>query len=165
MSTSIVYNKISKHFNFQGVIVEACGSKAKLIRRRIKRLGFFTVFGQICFKCLIVPFLKVFSKKRRSEIIKEYDLNDDPNYLNDKNCIEVESVNDDKCIDALKRFNPDLVIVNGTKIISEKVLNSIDAIFINMHAGITPKYRGAHGAYWALYNKDLHAMPVPSLMF
>ena len=23
-----------------------------------------------------------------------------------------------------------------------------------MHAGITPKYRGVHGTYWALYNKD-----------
>jgi methionyl-tRNA formyltransferase len=24
-----------------------------------------------------------------------------------------------------------------------------------MHAGITPKYRGTHGAYWALYNNDM----------
>jgi folate-dependent phosphoribosylglycinamide formyltransferase PurN len=44
--------------------------------------------------------------------------------------------------------------VNGTRIISKEVLNCVDAVFINMHAGITPKYRGAHGAYWALYNKD-----------
>ena len=25
---------------------------------------------------------------------------------------------------------------------------------INMHAGITPKYRGSHGGYWAVVNDD-----------
>ena len=24
-----------------------------------------------------------------------------------------------------------------------------------MHVGITPHYRGSHGGYWALYNKDV----------
>src|SRR5438093_9923670 len=46
------------------------------------------------------------------------------------------------------------VVVNGTRIISEAVLTASDAVFINMHAGITPKYRGVHGGYWALYNGD-----------
>ncbi|MEO6540561.1 MAG: formyltransferase family protein, partial [Ferruginibacter sp.] len=29
-----------------------------------------------------------------------------------------------------------------------------NAVFINMHVGITPWYRGSHGGYWALYNND-----------
>ena len=33
-------------------------------------------------------------------------------------------------------------------------MNCVNAKFINLHAGITPKYRGSHGAYWALYNND-----------
>ena len=33
-------------------------------------------------------------------------------------------------------------------------MNSTNAIFINSHLGITPKYRGVHGGYWALINDD-----------
>lgn len=51
-------------------------------------------------------------------------------------------------------INPDIVLVNGTRIISSKVLGSTNAVFINMHTGITPKYRGVHGGYWALANND-----------
>jgi folate-dependent phosphoribosylglycinamide formyltransferase PurN len=55
----------------------------------------------------------------------------------------------------LKAINPDLVIVNGTRIISKKVLSSINSKFVNIHVGITPKYRGVHGTYWALVNNDV----------
>jgi methionyl-tRNA formyltransferase len=36
------------------------------------------------------------------------------------------------------------------------VLNCVPAVFINIHAGITPMYRGVHGGYWALveHNKE-----------
>lgn len=42
------------------------------------------------------------------------------------------------------------MVVNGTRIIGQKTLRSVDAIFVNMHAGITPAFRGAHGGYWAM---------------
>jgi methionyl-tRNA formyltransferase len=34
------------------------------------------------------------------------------------------------------------------------VLDAVNCKFINIHAGITPKYRGVHGAYWALLSDD-----------
>ena len=37
---------------------------------------------------------------------------------------------------------------------AEGTLRCIPAIFINMHAGITPLYRGVHGGYWALARED-----------
>mgnify|MGYP003330073050 CR=1 FL=1 len=49
---------------------------------------------------------------------------------------------------------PDVIIVNGTSILSQSVLDSCNALFLNTHCGITPKYRGVHGAYWALVNND-----------
>ena len=66
----------------------------------------------------------------------------------------VNSVNEDRCIRLLQETSPDLVIVNGTRIISKQVLKCITAPFVNIHAGITPTYRGVHGAYWALANRD-----------
>jgi folate-dependent phosphoribosylglycinamide formyltransferase PurN len=50
--------------------------------------------------------------------------------------------------------NPDAVVVFGTRIIKEKILNACNAPFINMHMGITPLYRGVHGGYWALACND-----------
>jgi len=46
------------------------------------------------------------------------------------------------------------VIIHGTRILSAELLNSVTCRFINIHAGITPKYRGVHGGYWALANND-----------
>jgi methionyl-tRNA formyltransferase len=53
-------------------------------------------------------------------------------------------------IEALQAHQPDVAVINGTRIIGKRVLECVDAPFINTHAGITPAYRGVHGGYWAL---------------
>ncbi len=63
--------------------------------------------------------------------------------------IHVPSVNDPACLAALRRQAPDLIVVSGTRIIARTVIEDAGARFVNVHAGITPRYRGAHGAYWA----------------
>ena len=50
----------------------------------------------------------------------------------------------------LTSFEPDLVVVHGTRIIAARVLQAVDCPVVNMHAGITLRYRGVHGGYWAL---------------
>jgi folate-dependent phosphoribosylglycinamide formyltransferase PurN len=67
---------------------------------------------------------------------------------------KINSVNAKKVADIINREKPDYIIVNGTRIISRNVLNSTNIKFINIHAGITPAYRGVHGAYWALVNRE-----------
>src|SRR5260370_444860 len=42
----------------------------------------------------------------------------------------------------------------AARFVAEEVLRAIDAPFINYHAGITPKYRGVHGGYWAKAEGD-----------
>jgi len=68
--------------------------------------------------------------------------------------LEVASVNDASVSDQLTKFAPDVVLVNGTRIIKPNILTGVDAAFINTHVGITPMYRGVHGGYWALWNDD-----------
>ena len=41
-------------------------------------------------------------------------------------------------------------MVHGTRIIAARVLESAGCPVVNMHAGITLRYRGVHGGYWAL---------------
>lgn len=153
-SSYIVYNKLSEIFDIEKVIVEDSVSSITLMKRRIKKMGIFKVAGQVLFILLVVPFLKRSSSERKKEILNEYNVSVDDSKMLNSDPVLVKSVNDVKCIETLKNIQPDIVIVNGTRIISENVLNCVDAKFINLHAGITPKYRGSHGAYWALYNND-----------
>jgi methionyl-tRNA formyltransferase len=152
VSTNIVYQALQARFGVNMVIIEKGSSKKKLLKNRMKRLGLWKVFGQIIFQVLVVKILDHFSKKRKQEIIDQYQLN--TSQIPGGKITLVESVNDFETIDLLKKINPDLVIVNGTRIISSKVLTEVNCQFINTHVGITPKYRGVHGGYWALYNQD-----------
>ncbi|WP_298535128.1 formyl transferase [uncultured Algibacter sp.] len=151
-SSYAMYNALKKEYSIMNVILEESKSKKEFIKRRIKKLGLIKVIGQVLFQKLVVPFLNKECKARIAEIIKI-------NHLKftdfEKNkLIKVPSVNSDICIKALQEINPDIVIVNGTRIISKIVLNSIKGTFINTHAGFTPLYRGIHGAYWSKVNKD-----------
>ncbi|MBL0145289.1 MAG: formyl transferase [Chitinophagaceae bacterium] len=104
------------------------------------------------FQILVVKSLNIFSKKRKTEIINQNNLINTA--IPNKVITNVSSVNDDACKAILNQINPDIIVVNGTRIISKKILSATNAKIINMHAGITPNYRGVHGAYWALVNKD-----------
>ena len=153
-TSNIIYNFLSEKIDLEAVIFEEPKKKNNFLKRRIKRLGLFRVVGQIFFKLLIVPFLRFFSKKRIKEIYTKNNLNSSIDIKKLKKCFYVENASNDKCVEIIKSINPDLVLINGTTILKENVLSCTNAKFINIHAGITPKYRGCHGAYWALYNKD-----------
>jgi len=150
-SANILYDAIKSSVEVVAVIQEEPPSKISFIKNRIKRLGFFRVFGQILF-ILYSKLLYRLSRDRIDEILQNSNLKAlefDNNIL-----YNVESINSQKTIDLLQKFEYDLIIINATRIISPTVLNSVDKSFINIHAGITPKYRGVHGAYWALVEDD-----------
>ena len=153
-SALFMYNGIKDKYQIHKVIIERPVNKKIFIKRRIKKLGFITVFGQILFQIFCVKFLNITSKKRVQEIKTSNSLSN--NYVPDEILIEVPSVNSSECKTLLQKLNPDIIIVHGTRIISKKTLNCTNAIFLNTHAGITPNYRGVHGAYWALANNDIN---------
>ena len=152
-STNIIYNAINQKFGVSTVIIEAPESSKVYFKRRIKRLGILTVIGQILFLVSIPKLLRLLSKKRLNSILTDNKLNDTE--IPQSKIKTVKSVNSKETIETIVSLQPDLIIVNGTRIISKKVLQSTKCKFINTHAGITPMYRGVHGTYWALVNDDL----------
>jgi len=150
-SSKIVYNSLSKDFEINLIIEDTSISKKAFLKRRIKKMGYLKVFGQILFLIYNKILFKK-SKNRINSIKKENGLISDlyPKEIFKK----VASINNQETIKILLKNQPDIIIVNGTRIVSKKVLNAIDAVFINIHAGITPEYRGVHGGYWSLVNKD-----------
>ena len=152
ITTNILYKALTKDFKIDTIILEESISKKVFLKKRIKHLGFWEVTGQVLFQLSIAKMLNFLSAKRKSEILKEFNLEDIP--LPQGKIIPVKSVNDDECIAALQKINPAIVVIIGTRIISKEVLDCITAKFVNIHAGITPRYRNVHGAYWALVNND-----------
>jgi folate-dependent phosphoribosylglycinamide formyltransferase PurN len=154
-SSLIVYNYLSRYFNIETVVIEKTKSKRKQFIRRIKLIGFWRAFGQVLFMLGIFPFIKMFSQKRKKEILAKYQVAMQP--FPEEKIKQVNSLNTQKARDLLKELNPDLIVVNGTRIISKKTLESVPAPFVNIHTGITPAFRGVHGGYWAMVKgkKDL----------
>ena len=117
------------------------------IARRVRRLGPLTVFGQMLFAAIMVPLLRILGEERIEAIKREFSLDDS---TIGRSMHRVTSVNTPAARAVLKCLNPAVVVLGGTRIVDRETLHAVDAPFINMHAGITPRYRGAHGGYWAL---------------
>jgi methionyl-tRNA formyltransferase len=151
--TAILYNSLcADALTPASVIVEEGEPRLKFLRRRVKRFGLVKVVGQLAFRTVVVPWLKMSSRRRMSEIVHEFALDSSP--IPRAALTTIKSVNSEECIKALRDLRPDVIVVSGTRIISDQVLNAISAVFINMHAGITPMYRGSHGGYWSLAQGD-----------
>ncbi len=150
-SSRIVYNYLKKEFNIQKVIIENPIPRLLFLKKRVQRLGIRIVSGQILF--FIFGLLLKWEAKNRLKEIKAANCLDTSNY-NHKDIMHVTSVNDNIVEKTLKDLNPDAIVINGTRIISSRIIDNVTCPILNTHAGITPHYRGVHGAYWALVQND-----------
>ena len=138
-----------KHMSarFPGLVVlqEEPETKWQIIRRRTRLLGPVHAFGQVL-AGFVIRLVARFNMERAREI-RAADPSDA--VVRGVRVIKIGSVNSPRCRRALQLLRPRVVAVYGTRIISQQTLAAIDAPFINYHAGINPKYRGQHPAYWA----------------
>jgi folate-dependent phosphoribosylglycinamide formyltransferase PurN len=148
--TWIISNALARDPGFDAIIIEAPPDRRQMFRRRAARLGWWCAGGQLLFSFYARSLGH--NSARRDEILKEHTLS----LLQPEEAAltRISSVNSRETLSLLRGLSPKVVVVNGTRIISRKILESVDAVFINIHAGITPKYRGVHGAYWALAKED-----------
>lgn len=58
------------------------------------------------------------------------------------------------CLDLLDRFRPEVIAVYGTLIIRPPVIRKAGSAILNMHTGISPRYRGADTYFWPLHNEE-----------
>jgi folate-dependent phosphoribosylglycinamide formyltransferase PurN len=148
VSTRIVYNAFVKEFGDVRVLLEARGSRSRFLLRRVRRMGITTVLGHLLFRSLAVPILRKGGEARVLEIKRTFGLDDGP--IDESAFLRVPSVNSPAAREAIRVVQPAVIVVSGTRIIGRETLATIDVPIINLHAGITPLYRGVHGGYWAL---------------
>jgi hypothetical protein len=151
-STRVLYNALVGDFDVAKVILERPLNRTAFLRKRLRKHGALTVGGQILFRVFCVPSLRAISRQRESALRREFGLVDTP--IDPTKLVVVPSANAPETISRLQELAPSVVVINGTRILSSQLLEAVAAPFLNIHAGITPLYRGVHGAYWALVNDD-----------
>lgn len=149
VSTRIVHNALRPHVDELLVLVEDRVSRRSLLLHRARRLGWLTVLGQVLFVKIVVPLLRRSARSRIIEIKELYGLDDRPSV----DFTRVDSANSTTARHLIDQFRPDVAIVNGTRILTPETLRTFKVPVLNTHAGITPRYRGVHGGYWALREK------------
>ena len=150
-STWIVANELAHEFDVADIVIEQPVSRSRFLKRRAKRLGVSAVAGQVAFQ-VFSRYLHFESRDQKQRIVER---NGWKIGVPDSTAVHrVGSVNSPDAIELISRLNVDAIVINGTRILSKRLLGEITLPVINMHAGITPRYRGVHGGYWALARKD-----------
>ena len=72
--------------------------------------------------------------------------------------LDVENINSETAYDFTKKCNPDLILVSGTRLVKEKMLNINPTIgILNLHTGLSPYVKGGPNCTnWCIANKEFH---------
>lgn len=151
LSSRVLYHGLCRDADVVRVVIEDPVPAAVLIRSRLRRLGAWRTAGQLLF-IGANRLLARRSRPRVAELIERYRLDTRP--IPADVVQRVSSVNDAAVPVLLRALAPDAVVINGTRIIASSILAAAAVPVLNGHMGITPRYRGVHGAYWALVNGD-----------
>jgi len=144
-TTYLLINHLAERFNVAQVIFEAPNTR-KMLRYRLRTLGAWVVAQQMAFLVYDRLVIRPRSRPLIAQLLAGRDLRPPDGRLP---TLDVDSVNGPAVSERLQAIQPAAVVVSGTGIIARRVL-ALAPTFINIHVGITPRYRGVHGGFWAV---------------
>lgn len=144
----IIANALAARFGDALVVVkEDPESKWHLVQRRARKVGWLNAAGQLGTMAFIrLGKLALGSRIKRQ--IRRQDLEIGPPPV--RKVVTVPSVNSETFVLAIADLGPDLIFLAGCRMMTKSTLRRMPCPVINYHAGITPRYRGMNGGYWAL---------------
>jgi hypothetical protein len=141
----LLINHLAAQFRVAHVIFEAPHFR-KMLRYRLRTLGAWVVAGQLAFLVVDRLVIRPRSRPRIAQLLEGRDIRPLDGRIP---VTDVDSVNGAETRALFEKLKPHVVVVTGTGIIGKRLL-SLGATFINIHVGITPRYRGVHGGFWAI---------------
>ncbi|MEO5757819.1 MAG: formyl transferase [Mesorhizobium sp.] len=146
-----IVNAIVDRLGPVNVILEAPESKKQLLLRRARRQGWISALGQLG-TMVLTRLGKRFFAGHAAHIIDTNMLKTEPRP--GQSIVSVPSANAPECLEIIAKLQPRVVFLAGCRMLTRETLSKIPCPVINYHAGITPKYRGMNGGYWALVSND-----------
>jgi len=66
----------------------------------------------------------------------------------------VENHNDEETISLLNNYKPDYIVLGGTRILKDPIINTVKFGVLNSHPALLPKYQGLDCVSWSILNGD-----------
>lgn len=129
------------------LITENPENKWDILARRARKLGWLNATGQLG----TMVFVRIGKFALRSRIQRYIALQRlEVEIPRSCEVVKVPSVNSEAFVRAVSDLQPDLIFLAGCRVITKATLSRMSCPVVNYHAGVTPKYRGMNGGYWAL---------------
>ncbi len=145
----LLINALVADYRVAAVVYEERGWRDALrrTRYRARRCGLGATAGQVALAVWESIYLSRRATAYTAELVANHDVSCPDARVPWQS---VPSINDASVAELLRQERPAVCVVSGTNIIRPPMLE-LCPVFLNIHAGITPRYRGCHGAFWALY--------------
>lgn len=65
--------------------------------------------------------------------------------------VEEASLSSKESVDFVKKLNPDVVFIFGSGMIRDPLYSALPSLKINLHLGLSPRYRGSATLFWPFY--------------
>ena len=65
--------------------------------------------------------------------------------------VKESELNSDKTVKFINKINPDIVLIFGTGMIRDPLFSILPKNSINLHLGLSPRYRGSATLFWPFY--------------
>lgn len=144
---------LARDHHVSGIVFEhQTRLRIRLLLNRLRKLGTITVLDQAAYKLLDLFIFRPRASRKMGSLLPAC-LSQE--FLGETELLNVSSINSPAVTDLLSRLRPEAVVVSGTSLLCSGVLQTLNQVpIVNIHCGITPRYRGAHGAFWAVVNED-----------
>lgn len=143
------------HFPFDGfVVIEKTRDWfVPFLWRRSRRLGIRKVADELLLRAYYV----LFQSRRDVRMLRQFMAEvqrDIPAGYQRPPVYRVSDINSDGAEALLRRLAPDVCILMVMPILKRKILSIPRLGMLVFHPGLTPEYRGAHPAFWAVLNGE-----------
>lgn len=145
----LLINRLLRKFRVEAVIFEAppLSHSIKLLVRRAKRIGVPKVISQAAFMLFDRSYIRPTSRGKIKQLLAGEDTSPPDGRAT---VLEVPTVNDTVAVECIGKLAPACCVVSGTSIVAKRTIERAGVI-LNIHCGITPRYRGVHGGFWAVW--------------
>jgi folate-dependent phosphoribosylglycinamide formyltransferase PurN len=155
-------NQLIKKLNVVGVIVEKQHGYSRTLRGTVKTLLKYIIKPWLAIKKMndywVNLRLKPYLEKARIADEKHFGAERKELFAN-KNCEVIytegiKALNKPDYVDRIRQLQPDVICTCGCSIIKEAILSIPPKGVLNLHGGLSQRYRGVWTTHWAIYNEE-----------
>lgn len=121
--------------------------------KRTRRLGLRKVAGEVAFRLF---YAAVYARRDHRFLARFLGAIRDglPAGYTRPPVYRVRDINSDEARELLRGLAPDVCVVMVNVLLKEKIFSIPPLGMLVFHPGVTPEYRGAHSAFWAVRNEE-----------